>query len=139
MRPLTLLAALLAPSAASAFCGTYVGGAGSELYNAKSEIVVVREGTRTTLTLVNDVESTTADFAMLIPVPIILGEEDVRVIDPEAIATIDQYTQPRLVEYTCENMHGASSWDNGSFGQRLRASAVPATTWRPTVAPSPPP
>jgi hypothetical protein len=60
---------LLALSAAHAFCGTYVGGADASLSNHASRIGIAREGTRTTLTLFNDFEGDSTDFAMLVPVP----------------------------------------------------------------------
>lgn len=94
----------LAPSPAHAFCGAYAGSAGTDLYNSVSEVAVVRQGTRTTLSVANDVEgSAGAGFAMLIPVPEVLGEDDVHVLDPGDFSVLDAYTRPRLVEYTCDD------------------------------------
>jgi hypothetical protein len=45
----TLATALLAPAAAHAFCGFYVGGADAKLYNNATMVVLMREGTRTVL------------------------------------------------------------------------------------------
>ena len=41
-----LVCALLVslPSTAEAFCGTYVGSAGSDIYNEVSEVAMVRSG-----------------------------------------------------------------------------------------------
>ncbi|MED5372006.1 MAG: DUF2330 domain-containing protein [Myxococcota bacterium] len=96
--------AALSPSAA-AFCGAYVGGLDDgELSNHTSQVVLARDGLRTTLTLANDLEGDATDFALLIPVPE-LDPEDVRVLDPSVLQELDGYTGPRLVAYTCEDFH----------------------------------
>ena len=95
--------ALLAAPGAHAFCGTYVGQAGSELYNSASQVAITRQGSRTTLTLANDVQGDVDTFAIVIPVPEVLGEGDVRVVDPALFARLDGYSAPRLVKYTCDD------------------------------------
>jgi len=94
---------LLAFSFAHAFCGTYVGDASSTISNGASKIGVSREGRRTTLTLFNDFKGDTTDFATLIPVPEILGPEDVKVVDPGIIARWDAFSAPREVSYSCSD------------------------------------
>lgn len=105
---------------AHAFCGTYVGGAGASLTNVDSQVVLARDGTRTTLTLASDVSGDVEDFALLIPVPVVLGEGDVTTVDPGVLDRIDTYGAPRLVEYTCDSLHGwgDSGWyyDDGGRG-----------------------
>ena len=91
--------------AAHAFCGTYVAGPSDELYNESSQVVFAREGRRTTLTLANDFSGDTADFALVIPVPPGLSEDSVRLVDPALIEGLDGFSSPRLVEYTCEDLH----------------------------------
>ena len=78
----------LAP-AAEAFCGHYVGQAGSQIYNQSSQVVVVRQGEQTTLTLANDVQGDTADFALVMPVPQVLTADDVQTVDPEVLRALD--------------------------------------------------
>ena len=60
-----LFLGLFASGNASAFCGTYVGAAGTEIYNNSSEVVAVRQGNRTTLTISNDFETDASNFAMI--------------------------------------------------------------------------
>jgi hypothetical protein len=91
--------ALMAPSAAEAFCGFYVSGGTADLYNNATQVVLMRDGTRTVLTMQNNYEGPLADFAMVIPVPIVLMEENVKTLDPAIFAKIDQLSAPRLVEY----------------------------------------
>lgn len=92
-------------SSAHAFCGYYAGEAGANLYNQLSQIAMVRQGSRTTLTLANDVAGDAAEFALIIPVPEVLDEADVRLADPALFAVLDDYSAPRLVEYTCESLY----------------------------------
>ena len=98
---LLLLNQLIAP--ANAFCGTYVGGVGSEFYNTYSQLAVVRDGSNTTLTIVNDIQGNFEDFALVIPVPQVIPEEQVKVLEPELFDRLDAYSQPRLVSYECSD------------------------------------
>lgn len=98
------LAALLLPGRADAFCGTYVSSYEEGLTNATSEVAIVRQGNRTTLTVANDVTGdTSADFAMVIPVPEILGEDQIHVVDPTVFDRLRDYSNPREVSYTCDD------------------------------------
>ena len=92
-------------SAAWGFCGAYVGEAGAELSSAVGEVAIVRQGTRTTLTVSNDFRANVGQFAMLIPVPKVLAPEDVRVVDPDVFDRLDVYSGPRLVTYTCDELY----------------------------------
>ena len=104
----------LAPSQAHAFCGTYVGSAGSALYNEVSEVAVVREDQRTTLSLRNDVVGDFDDFALVVPVPDVLAEEDIHTLDHGVFGTLDDYSAPRLVEYRCEDLEADADTDTDS-------------------------
>lgn len=98
--PLLLLACLLArPDAARAFCGFYVAKADAALYNKASQVVLVRNGDKTVITMANDYKGDPKEFALVVPVPVVLTKADVRVIEPELITALDAYSSPRLVEY----------------------------------------
>ena len=56
----------LTASPAHGFCGTYMGGAGAELYNEVSQVALVREGRSTVLSVSNDVDGNFEDFALII-------------------------------------------------------------------------
>ena len=84
---------------AEAFCGFYVAQADADLYNQASQVAIAREGDRTILTMANDYQGEVKDFALVIPVPVILEEEQVHVADPNIITRLDNFSAPRLVEY----------------------------------------
>ena len=105
-----LMTTLMMPTA-NAFCGTYVGGVGAEFYNSYSQLAVVRDNNQTTLTIVNDVEGNFDNFALVIPVPEVIPEDKVKVLEPELFDRLDAYSQPRLVTYTCEDFE--ERWDTG--------------------------
>jgi hypothetical protein len=97
-----LIAAMLAswPTAeAQAFCGFYVGRADAQLYNHASQVVMVRDGDRTVLSLMNDYQGEPSDFALVIPVPAILQQGQIHIGNRELFQRIDSYSAPRLVEY----------------------------------------
>ena len=105
LRRLPLLAsfvaglALAAPSPASAFCGFYVSGADAKLYNNATQVVLMREGQRTVLSMQNNYQGPPRDFALVVPVPVVLQQGDVRTLPRALFDRIDQLAAPRLVEY----------------------------------------
>src|SRR5690349_20826577 len=96
----TSFAALaFAAARADAFCGFYVGGAGAELFNNASQVVLMRHGTTTILSMQNNYQGPPEAFAMVIPVPVVVNKEQVKTLDRELFAKIDTLSAPRLVEY----------------------------------------
>ncbi len=82
-----------------AFCGFYVAQADASLFNDASRVVVVRVENRTVITMENDYSGALREFAMVIPVPTVLEEDDIRVRETSLIDRVDSYSAPRLVEY----------------------------------------
>jgi hypothetical protein len=94
-----LLAVVLAPPRASAFCGFYVAKADARLFNQASQVVLVRHEDKTVITMANDFRGDPKEFALVVPVPTILEKGQIRVGDRVLIERLDAYTAPRLVEY----------------------------------------
>jgi hypothetical protein len=86
-----------------AFCGFYVSKADTKLFNQASQVVLVRDGDRTVLTMANDFSGTPSEFAVVIPVPTKIEREQIHVGDKALIDHLDAYSAPRLVEYFDEN------------------------------------
>ena len=84
---------------ALAFCGFYVAKADSSLYNQASQVIIARDGRRTVLTMSNDYQGEVKDFAMVVPVPVVITEEQVSIGDLKIIDRLDAFSAPRLVEY----------------------------------------
>jgi hypothetical protein len=82
-----------------AFCGFYVAKADSKLYNQASQVAIARNGNRTILTMANDFQGKVKDFAIVVPVPVVLKQEQVQVSDAKVIERLDAFSAPRLVEY----------------------------------------
>jgi hypothetical protein len=96
---LTLAALSAAPRAAEAFCGFYVGGADATLFNNATQVVLMREGTKTVLSMQNNYQGPPANFAMVVPVPVVLQKENVKTLPREVFERVDRLAAPRLVEY----------------------------------------
>ncbi len=125
---IVLMASLLA-NPAHAFCGTYMGSADSQLFSGASQVAMVRQGKHTTLTLANDYEGDLTDFALVIPVPTVLSEADVDVVDSELFQVLDQYSAPRRVAYSCDSGWayedgGGGFWGCGNKEYALTADAA---------------
>jgi len=103
VKPLLLAAVLVYAQQASAFCGFYVAQAGASVFNNKSEVILVRDGQRTTITMRNDFKGNLKQFAMVIPVPVVLKRNDIQIKENSLFNSLDQYSAPRLVEYFDNN------------------------------------
>ena len=96
-----ILAALIlgAPRDARAFCGFYVGKADESLVNHASQVVIAHHDDKTVISLMNDYQGEPSEFALVVPVPVVLQKGQVHIGDRELFQKIDAYSSPRLVEY----------------------------------------
>jgi hypothetical protein len=90
-------------SAVLGFCGFYVAKADTKLFNKASQVVLVRDGDRTVMTMANDFEGEPTEFAVVIPVPTVLTREQIHVGEKALVDHLDAYSAPRLVEYFDQN------------------------------------
>ena len=97
-----LLSAMITHEAA-AFCGFYVSKADGTLKNKTSQVILVRDGNRNVITMYNDFKGNFKDFAMVVPVPVVLQKKDIKVVDQSIFNTLNEYSKPRLVEYYDQN------------------------------------
>jgi len=91
---------------AAAFCGFYVSKADGTLKNKTSQVILVRSGNRNVVTMYNDFKGNFKDFAMVVPVPVVLQQKDIKVVDQSIFNTLNEYSKPRLVEYYDQNPCG---------------------------------
>jgi MYXO-CTERM domain-containing protein len=123
--PLALGLGLLtgAPPVADAFCGFYVAGADAQLFNDATMVVLMRDGKRTVLAMQNDYQGPPEDFAMVVPVPVVLSEETVKTLPKEVFDRVDKLASPRLVEYweedPCSPRH--------EYDKLVRGGAIPSS------------
>jgi hypothetical protein len=89
----------LSPIPAHSFCGFYVATGDAKLFNKSSQVVLVRDGDRTVLTMGSDFKGEPAQFALVVPVPTVLERDQIHVGDPKLVEHLDAYSAPRLVEY----------------------------------------
>ena len=113
---------LAAPQTAAAFCGFYVSGADAKLYNNATQVVLMREGQRTVLSMQNNYQGPPQDFAMVVPVPVVLQEADVKTLPKSVFERVDQLAAPRLVEYWEQDP--CPKYDDMEYA---RGGAVPST------------
>jgi hypothetical protein len=99
---LVLVMAWSAPPLLS-FCGFYCAKADTKLFNKASQVVLVRDGDRTVMTMGSDFQGDLKEFALVIPVPTLLRREQIHVGDKALVEHLDAYSAPRLVEYFDEN------------------------------------
>lgn len=102
--PILLLTIVALPVAQLlAFCGFYVAKADAQMFNESSQVILARNGERTTVTMSSDYQGDMKDFAMVIPVPEVLERSDIKVIDALIFSKLDAYSAPRLAEYYDQN------------------------------------
>jgi MYXO-CTERM domain-containing protein len=96
----TILLALIASTTrADAFCGFYVGGAGAKMFNNATQVVLMRHGQTTVLSMQNNYQGPPSKFAMVVPVPVVLKEQHVKTLPREIFEKVEVLGAPRLVEY----------------------------------------
>jgi uncharacterized protein (TIGR03382 family) len=96
---LGFLSTWLVSATASGFCGFYVSDADKPLYNQATQVVMMRQKNLTVLSMENNYEGPLQDFALVIPVPVVLKKENVKTLPAGIFRKVDQLDAPRLVEY----------------------------------------
>ena len=109
---------------AQAFCGFYVAKADTNLYNRASQVIIARDGERTVLTMANDYQGEVKDFALVVPVPVILKEEQVHVGNPKILSRLDSFSAPRLVEYFDSNPCEIRAFEADEFMSKTAPQAA---------------
>lgn len=118
-RPLSLLLGIIILKT-HAFCGFYVAKADASLFNKTSQVIMVRDGLHTVITMQSDFKGNVKDFAMVVPVPTVLERSDIRVVNIDLFRQLDAYSAPRLVEY----------WDHNPcyrYKEEMAMESAPAT------------
>jgi len=88
---------------AFSFCGFYVAKADAKIFNKTSQVILVRDGDKSIVTMSNDFKGDVKDFAMVVPVPTVLKRTDIRTVPSTIFSKLDSYSGPRLVEYYDHN------------------------------------
>ncbi len=107
------------------FCGFYVAKADGTIKNKTSQVIMVRDGNKNVVTMYNDYKGEFKDFAMVIPVPTILKQNDIKVVDQNIFTILNDYSKPRLVEYWDQNP--CNLYDNYYNRKNMSASEVIVT------------
>ncbi len=113
----TAILTFVLAQAAHAFCGFYVARADTALFNEASQVVLVRDGERTVLTMANDFSGDVEDFAMVVPVPTFIERGQINVAERGLIEHLDAYTAPRLVEYFDPDPCAVKDYERRMLGQ----------------------
>ncbi|MEL7340313.1 MAG: DUF2330 domain-containing protein, partial [Bacteroidota bacterium] len=96
---LLLLSLTVLSSPTYAFCGFYAAKLSENLFNKASAVIIARSGNQTVITMASDVQGSVKDFAMIVPVPVVLQRNQIRLAQQDIFAKLEQYSSPRLVEY----------------------------------------
>ncbi len=118
--------ALTTSHAAHAFCGFYVAGGDQKMFNDATQVVLMRMGTRTVLSMQNNYQGPPDAFAMVVPVPVVLHEGDVKTLTKDVFAHVEQMGAPRLVEYWEQDPCGSDD-----YNARDKGGMVPMPTAMP--------
>lgn len=126
---------VLFPTDVWAFCGLYVNTNHAKLTNKATEVVLMRDGIDTVMTMRNHYDGPLKDFAMIVPVPQVLQTKDVRVLTHEVLDYLNRLTSPRLVKYDGRCIR-TNMMPLARSGRRIKArklSLHPTTTPRNVV------
>ncbi|HEU0033745.1 MAG TPA: DUF2330 domain-containing protein [Kofleriaceae bacterium] len=123
-----------ATTAAHAFCGFYINGSDKKMFNDATQVVLMRQGTRTVLAMQNDFRGPLQDFAMVVPVPVVLREKDVKTLNKGVFDRIDALGSPRLVEYWEQDPCPKPYDEERDYGAMKKYDKKPARASADTVA-----
>jgi MYXO-CTERM domain-containing protein len=126
----TLALAAAVPRSAAAFCGFYVAGGDQKMFNDATQVVLMRMGTRTVLAMQNNYKGPTDAFAMVVPVPVVLHEGDVKTLAKDVFAHVEQMGAPRLVEYWEQDPCGAIDREDKKEVRQFAPATAGATQER---------
>lgn len=87
-----LAAATLGLAAPAAACPTLANGNPEPLTFDTAQVAISRQGEQTTFTVSVNPQGDPGDFAIVLPVPAILAESDIAVLDTEIFARLNGYT-----------------------------------------------
>ena len=123
-----IVAALaLTPLLADAFCGFYAGKADASLFNEASQVIMVRDGNRTVLSMLNDYSGPLTEFALVVPTPTVLTQGQVRVAEKTTFERLDAYSSPRLAEYhDSDPCQMNFNWGQSLYPMRLNSPMAAA-------------
>ena len=96
---LTLAVIMLTSNIGYSFCGFYVAKADVKLFNKTSQVIIAKNGDKQTVTMSSDFEGEVKDFAMVVPVPVVLAEKDIKTVNQSIFGKLEDYSSPRLVSY----------------------------------------
>ncbi len=116
---LLLLLTLFFAADAFSFCGFYVAKADAKIFNKASQVIIARHRNKTVITMSNDFQGKVKNFAMVVPVPMVLKEQDIKVVDRNIFDKLDAYSSPRLVEY-----HDPAPCNQYSKYKRMAPNAI---------------
>jgi len=74
----------------------------------------------------SDFEGDIKDFALVVPVPVVLEQKDIRVVDRLVFDKLDAYSSPRLVEYYDEDPCYEPRYYYGTYPSANRATTAEA-------------
>ncbi|MDC0720172.1 DUF2330 domain-containing protein [Nannocystis bainbridge] len=121
----------LAPDSAAAM-GLFVGRPGATLRGGAATVVVLRDGTRTVVTMQSEYAGPPEDFALVVPVPQALRRGDVRTLPADVLARVDAATRPRLTAVWEQNpCEQAEAQARGDWFPVRNASSLWFDTWPP--------
>lgn len=106
-------------------CPTIATGTIAPLSFDTAQVAIVREGQRTTFSVSINPAGDPQSFALVLPVPTVLKQEEVRTLDPTIFARLDGYTGPRHVDDAgCGNSGGGTQSDSSEDGGTDENGAV---------------
>ena len=90
---------IIAAHSLLSFCGFYAAKADISLLNKSSQVILVRDGEHTVITMLNDFKGDAKDFALIVPVPEVMKRENIKTVRRDLFDKLEAYSTPRLAEY----------------------------------------
>src|SRR4051794_16347404 len=70
----------------------------AKIVNKTSKVILARDGETTVMTMANDFQGAPAEFGMVIPVPVAVKKEDVKIASDKVFDVLEAATAPGVTE-----------------------------------------
>lgn len=104
-------------STAALACPTLAAGDPTKLSFDTAQVIIARDEDETVFSVAINPKGRAQDMALVLPVPVVPAEEDIRTLDPDIFARMDGFTAPRHVSDAGCGGGGGGATDGSGEGE----------------------
>src|SRR5260370_1994774 len=96
--------------------------------NVTTQAASGRHDVKNVIRIINDYQCEPTEFALVVPVPVVLQKDQIHIGNRELFQRLDAYSSPRLVEYYDPDPCARQLLEMGGAINSAKANAAPPST-----------